>query len=468
MKSKYHKNDIFSGFKKGILGVYSLKDRRRFDLCNNLEKLQWLSQVDIIKSQNKRLAKLLMHAYLKVPYYRNIFTKNNIISRSGEILLDKFKQIPLLNRETLLGKFDSLKSTDISSRKWYYNTSGGSTGIPVKFIQDYMYAAWRDAVKMIFNRWANFSLGDKSIKLWGSERDLFVGRETLRVSARMWLQNITMLNAFLMTPSKMRNYVEIINRSKPSLIYAYVESLYELSHFIRGENLRIHSPQSIITSAGTLFPEMRRTIEDVFKSTVFNRYGTREMGDIACECEMHKGLHISPLTHYVEILNKDGSNTLPGELGEIVITCLTNYSMPLIRYRIGDMGIWQDEKCSCGRNWPLLANVSGRVTDTFIRRDGSIVSPEYLIHLIGVVLNKGWIKRFQVVQEDYSIILIKIALKVQGKDPLKLYEKEINEVTQKIKLVMGEECDVQYEFPDEILATSSGKYRYVYSKIERA
>ena len=107
-----------------------------------------------------------------------------------------------------------------------------------------------------------------------------------------------------------------------------------------------------MVTAGTLFEPIRQTIESVFQAPVFNRYGSREVGDIACECEAHSGLHVALPTQFVEILRPDGTAAGPGEIGEIVVTSLTNFAMPLIRYRIGIVGH--------GRKSLVAAGVGGR------------------------------------------------------------------------------------------------------------
>jgi phenylacetate-CoA ligase len=191
------------------------------------------------------------------------------------------------------------------------------------------------------------------------------------------------------------------------------------------------------------------------------------MGDIACECGIHNGLHVCMPTHHVEILRTDGSVCGPGELGEIIVTSLINYAMPLIRYRIGDMGMWAKVPCSCGRNWPLLKRISGRVTDVFTKKDGGIVSPEYLIHLIGVELNSGWVRKYQVVQEAHENLRVLIQPMKSVSDPNCYYKKETENISNKIRLAMGHDCRIDYEFVKSIAPTASGKYRYTISKVAR-
>lgn len=432
-----------------------------------IEDWQWLNHIQNSVLQKDRLKNLLMHAYHHVPFYRETLKNSGVVKNQNTIDLAHFHRIPLLDKAKIRYHFDYLESDDLSNRKWHKNSSGGSTGQPITFIQDSYFSDWSSAVSILYDAWTGYSFSDRKILLWGSIRDLSALKESLKNRLIKWLRNDVWLNAFLMTPDEMHAYVKRINQFKPIQILSYAESIYELSRFIEREGLRVYSPRAIMTSAGTLFPHMRDTIGRIFKAPVFNRYGSREVGAIASECEHHHGLHVCIPTHYVEIIRSDGNPTNPGEVGEIVVTSLVNYAMPLIRYRIGDMGMWSDHLCSCGRTWPLLKEVSGRVTDVFYRRDTAIVSPEYLIHLIGIELNNGWIQKFQVVQEDYDHLCVSIVTIDSVNDPKTYYSDEIKKITEGIHLVMGENCKVEYKFVSDIEHTVSGKYRYTISKIAR-
>jgi phenylacetate-CoA ligase len=207
---------------------------------------------------------------------------------------------------------------------------------------------------------------------------------------------------------------------------------------------------------------MREAIGAAFGAPVFDRYGSREVGDLACEFEPLGGLCVSPVTHVVELLRADGGPAAPGEVGEVVVTSLANHAMPLIRYRIGDMAEWDDRPAPPGAPaWPRLRRVVGRTTDVFRRADGGIVVPEYLIHLVGVVLNRGAIERFQVVQEDYEHVRVRVVASATGG----LDHDDEVELADKIRHVMGEACRVDVERVERLDPSPSGKFRTTISKV---
>jgi len=429
---------------------------------NHLKELQWYDPDQVLLLQKEQLKKLLIHTYKNVPYYRKHLNNVGIMKENGDANLENFMHLPLLDKSTIRAHFRELISNDLPSRKWFYNTSGGSTGEPVRLIQDKDKFEWGQAVKMLFDTWTSYSLGDKKILLWGSERDLLIGQETIKTRIGRWNRNEMWLNAFRMTPEQMRFYAHQINEYQPVQILAYVESIYELARLIEREAIDVYSPKAIMTSAGTLYPYMREIIERIFKTSVFNRYGSREVSDIACECRQHHGLHVSMPTHLVEILKPDGTPTEPGEIGEIVVTLLTNYAMPLIRYRIGDMGAWDKVNCTCGCKWPLLKEVTGKVTDNFVKRNGSLINGGYFEHLLYF---QDWIYKYQVVQEDYNLINVFIVLNEFSRNNQILNCQQINEIINGIRFVMGQDCNIEFKFVDDILPSPSGKYRFTFSKI---
>lgn len=427
-----------------------------------LKSGQWMASNEYQLCQQNKLKELLKHASIHVPYYGKLFSEYKIVNKAGDVVLERFNKIPLLNKALIHKQFESLKSNDLDKREWELRGSGGSTGEPVKFIQDKNYSDWRLALKFFYDEWCGYKLSERKIQLWGSEIDLKKKKRTLRDRTRRWLLNRVTLNSFLMTPKQMAEYVEKINTFKPVLIVSYAESLFDLACFIEKNGCKVHSPRSIMTSAGILFPHMRKKIERVFNASIFNRYGTREVGDLGCECEYHTGIHVSGLTHYIEILHPDGTPCKLGESGEIVVTLLTNYAMPLIRYQLEDVSAWSEEACICGRGMPLLKDIEGRVSGIFLRKDGARVNG---IYFTPIMIDHEWIKIFRLIQMDYNEITVLIVPYEDVSNPQDALLGSQDKIEEDIQLVMGKECRISFQFVDKIDPTVSGKNIYALSKI---
>jgi phenylacetate-CoA ligase len=431
----------------------------------DLEQLrtwQSLGEEGTRKLQEQLLQQLLEHAARHVPYYRGLFRAHGLL-RGDRVRIGALAEIPCLDRSTLRREFDRLRSDDLARRSWFVNGTGGSTGEPVRFIQDRESGLWRTAVEHLFDEWLGVAFGTRRVRLWGSEHDLLVGRETLKRRLYGWRRNEISLNSFRMTPAQMRTYARRINQWRPGHIVGYSDSLYEFSRFAERSGLTLHSPDSVMSSSGTLLPHLRETIGRVFRAPVFNRYAAREFGGIASEDSTHDGMVVPP-DKCVEILRPDGSPAGPLQEGEVVITSLTNFAMPLIRYRIGDLACLAERRCA-RTGWPVLAQVTGRVTDTFVRLDGGVASSLYFIHLVGVVLKAGWIRRFQVVQDEPARIVVHLVLEPPCTESSPEFLLHTRELAEKIRLAMGEDCAVEFRVREEIPAEPSGKFRYAISRV---
>jgi len=276
--------------------IYLILLRAKGNSLHYYKKLthwQWLTKSQIHSLQKKRLEKIILHAYHHTSYYREVLQSSKVVVKSKYVNLNNFKNIPLLDKKTIHFNFDTLKSDDLEIREWYENASGGSTGRPIRLIQDQEYATWKFALKILFDLWTGYSFGKKKLLLWGSDRDLYQNKDKFKIRFGKWLRNEVAFNTFKMMPSQMNACVDTINDSKPVQILAYVEGIYELSRFIERNRLKVFSPEAIMSTAGTLYPQFRETIKEALNAPVFNRYGSREFVDIAFECDKHQGLHIS-------------------------------------------------------------------------------------------------------------------------------------------------------------------------------
>lgn len=424
-----------------------------------IRKYEYIGFNKLKKIQSDKLEKLLLHSYLNVPYYKKHLEDNKVIDKELNVNLSNFKKLPILTKNIIRDNYETLKSLDYKKRKAYENTSGGSTGEPLLLIQDKEYSDWNIANKIYLKTFGGQEIGDKEIRLWGSDRDLLEGKESLNIRFRNWFYNRREFNFFKVSDDDLLNYIKKWNRFKPAWIETYVQSIFEFAKYIKKNQFKLYSPRGILTSAGTLFPEIKDLIEEVFECKIYNRYGSREVGDVACSCEKDEGLHVSPWNHYLEILDDNYNEVKPGDIGKIYVTSLNNYSMPLIRYGIGDIGIWSEKKsCSCGRSAPMLKSVKGRIVDLFKTDNNEFVYGGAFTHLL---FHKKWVKQFQFVQKDINLIKIKIV----RNHPEEINVEDIREVENNLKKIMGINCKVQWNYIDEIPPSKSGKYLYTKSEL---
>ena len=422
-----------------------------------------LAPDEVARLQRSRLADLLLHAHAHVPYYRRALEDSGVVVADAggarEVRLERFPELPPLGKADLRERFDDLTSDDAASRGAYATSTGGSTGEPVRFLHDREMHAWKLANKALFDSWTGYRPGDGFALLWGAVGDLAHASPRARLGA--WLRNELALEAYELSPAKMDSYVARLNAFRPRLLLAYAQSAFELARHAESRGLEVLPIPAVMTSATNLEPEMRSTIERVFGAEVYDRYGSREVADVACENGDGLGLVIDPLTHVVEAVDAAGRPVPDGEHGELLVTTLTNRSMPLIRYRIGDAGVLGPP--AGGVPWPRLTAVSGRVTDVFHTVDGRQVYGGYFTRQF---YGRDWVAQFQVVQEDYDRLRVRVVPR-PGTDP-ELIAAEQRALATAFRSALGEGCAVEFEVVDDIPVGPTGKRRYTLSHVEPA
>jgi len=409
------------------------------------------------EAMTDRLRRMLLHAHTHTAYYRELLSDVGVV-RDGQVHLDKFSELPMLTKDTIRTRPDELLSDERHRRRLYTNTSGGSTGEPVAFVQDDLYHDWNWATALYYNHMVGKEPGQPEAKLWGSQRDILEGGIGLRARVENACYNRLPLNSFMMSAATMDDYVERLRRFRPHSLWSYVDSACELARHVERNGLDLPPIPVTILTSGTVTEPLRELVERALQTRVYNQYGSREVGPIACECSERTGLHVFDWATHVEIVDASGRPVAPGEMGEVCVTLLTNFSMPLIRFRIGDTAVATRTPCPCGRPMPLLQSVAGRVTDHFVRRDGTLVHGQYFAFIF---YHRPWVRRFQFVQEDYDHVVCVVQVVEQPG------QAERAEVEQIIRTAMGEECRVDWRFVDELPPSASGKYLYTLSKVAR-
>lgn len=422
------------------------------------ERTQFSSADDLRMLQEQRLRELLAHAYSNCPFYRERFDDAGI-SPQRVRSLDDVPLLPILEKADIQQQGQLIIAQNWPKDDLVANCTGGSTGTPLKLGVNRDRLRSRSAATLRHNSWAGWNVGDRVAILWGAPRDRpSSGWKSL--VRRTLLRQPLWLDTGHITEDRLFEFHLRMLHYRPKIIQAYARSAYLAACYLESSGLRPHRPQAIITSAEMLEPRERAVIERVFGCEVFDRYGCREVSVIASECPAHSGLHVMAEGLYVEIV-RDGRPVRPGEMGDVLVTDLFNYGMPLIRYRIGDVASWAAGNCSCGRHLPRLERVHGRATDFLVGSDGRLVSGSFLsLYVVGSRPSLGQV---QIVQERAGEVLFRIR---PGHDFVE--SADLAYLENAAREHLGESINVRHELVERMSAEASGKFLFSRSAVAPA
>lgn len=428
---------------------------RRFYILQ--KKAEILPHEKIKELQLLRLRRLVQHAFVRVPYYRELFINNGI--RPEDIrTLDDLKHIPILEKQALREHlyFDLFSSTHKKSEMLKISTSG-STGEPLVTYADRFQLEMRLASTLSAMEWAGWQFGDKQARLWhqtiGMSRDQII-KEYLDAL----LMRRLFIPAYEIGQDNVDELMQKLAKHNPVLLDGYAESFNLLAQYAAAKHKNNFMAKSIISSAQVMPDSVRHDIEKQFDTKIFDKYGSREFSGIAYECQSHNGHHIMGHSYIVELLhnNKDAS---PGELGEVIITDLNNFSVPLIRYRIGDLATAVDNNiaCECGRGLPRLGSIEGRSQAIIIGANGMWLPSTFFAHFFKEYNQE--IRQYQLIQEASGIIILNIVRNY-------VYPESIaHEIIRKLKEFLGQDMQININYTDSIPLGPTGKRISVISKL---
>ncbi|MGF2685364.1 phenylacetate--CoA ligase family protein [Marinobacter sp. DUT-3] len=413
-------------------------------IVKELEESQYGDLTTIERIQISRLNKLISFAKENVPFY-------DYLPSTPIKSIDDLAKIPMVEKGDVRNRKDEFL---VPGRKGQRSkTSGGSTGAPVTLLKDSEGMAHELAATWRGYGWAGIGVGHRQLRFWGVPRNL---HEKLRSKVIDFVCNRHRVTAFGYNDREFYRILKSINKFKPDYVYGYTSIIKEFSDFLIVNNLSVKSDiRSIITTSEVLSPSDRRVIEKAFDSRVFDEYGCGEVGTIAHECE-GGSLHINSENVIVEVLDDRGNACSPGFPGEIVVTDLTNFSMPLIRYRIKDWGTISSKECSCGRGLRVLEKIHGRQYDYLVSSSGKKFHGEFFLYIVEDARKIGLnIEGVQFVQRvDGSIMVYLVADE-------SIWDESVNFIRSRIVNGFDRAARVDFQFVKSIDREPSGKIRVV-------
>lgn len=400
------------------------------------EEIETLSREKLEELQLKELKEILLLAYEKSSYYKEVFKDSGILPEDLKTLSD-IQKFPFTNKRIererqsaapIIGDMACVPEKDIV----YISASSGTTGVPtVSPFTKQDFDEFQDVQSRLF--WAAGMRPDDRY-IHALNFTLFVGGPDV-----IGAQNLGALSIWAGTvPSEkllyiMKEFQPTITWTTPSYAWHLGESAKKAG-IDPAKDLAI---RKIIVAGepGGSIEATREAVEKLWNAELYDFYGISDIfGACAGMCEAKDGLHIAEDHLLVEILDtvtlkpvKDGAK------GELVLTTLRKKARPLIRFRTGDIAYINKERCSCGRTHARI-NITGRVDDMFIISGVNIFPSdiEYVVRNTEGVNGEYRIKLFE------ENRLAKFVVEVEKIESSKVSSSEIAEnISNSIKTRLG-------------------------------
>jgi phenylacetate-CoA ligase len=360
-----------------------------------LQRTQWLDADVLARLQAEDLRDLLVYAGSNVPYYKELFGQARFDPRAVTSR-DNLAELPLLTRDIVRERYDALVDPAHRGRNIGKQTTG-TTGVPLRFEYSNLSETWRQAMRLRAYEWAGYRQGFPALHYWGTGTHVPRGLRAVKTTVDRTLRREVYVDCARQDDASMFAVARLIESMRPCTIIAYAHALATFARWVLDRQERAWDDVPVIAGAEAMMPADRAALERVFGPRVYETYGARETMLMAAECDLHEGMHVAEENLVIEIVRADGSPAPAGETGEVVVTDLHNFGMPLIRYANGDLATWSPPgRCRCGRTLRRLARVEGRRSDTMRAGNGAPVPGMVFNSLLNA--HEAEIREFQAFQ----------------------------------------------------------------------
>ena len=331
--------------------------------------------------QLQKLKDLLQYVSRNSPFYKELFAENNIGINRINSLAD-LTLIPVTNKEDLQKRNDDFLCV-AADKVIEYTSTSGTLGSPVTIaLTD------NDLHRLAHNEYHSFLCAD------GSEKDIYQLMLTLDrqfMAGMAYYMGLRKIGAGIIRlgPGVPSLQWETINRLKPTAIVAVPSFILKLIQFAKESGIDIN--KTSVKKAICIGENIRNTdfslnilgkkITEAWDIKLYSTYASTEMQTAFTECGQGKGGHYQPELVILELLDENNKPVSPYTPGEVTITTLGVEGMPLLRYKTGDICMYFDEPCACGRHTLRLSPVIGRKKQ-MIKFKGTTLYPPALFDLL--------------------------------------------------------------------------------------
>lgn len=400
--------------------------------------------------RNRKLKFILKYAYNNTEYYKKIFSENKItINRK----INNWNNIPFLTKEIIRNEKNNILVFSKSKKNIYFRTTGGSTGEPFGF---FSLGSVDPQHQVFLYKIMGYCKGDRILAMDGT----IVPKNLLNQNIFWVFKNKTdipygsmALSSQYLNEENICYYVDFIKTFKPSIIRGYPSFINTVSLYILKNKIELNFKIKGIEITSESFDEYQiENIKKAFNSKVYNQYGHSEDSIFGYSVDDSMLTYCSPFTGYTEVIGKNSKQVKKGEIGEVVVTGFSNYAMPFIRYRTGDLALYEGDENGIVK----LKRIYGRTQDyVYTEKKDKILLTAIIFGMHYKALNN--IVKWQIIQDIPGEITFKI---IRGVDYNAENEEELQRNFYEIAKIK-----TSFEYVDFLPLTSRGKSKLLVQNI---
>ena len=324
-----------------------------------LHRMEQASTDEINRYQERRLQAMVRWAALRSPFYREWFAASGVSPGSIRTVAD-LSRLPLLERGELVHEPERFLT--YPRRLTWPAHSSGTSGRVVTVYRTPGSSAFE--LSVLQRQWSWFGVPHRPRSLLLRSLDPDPDR-TGRLSRLVPGARQLVVSSYRLDRGRLPRLLEEVRAFDPQVVEGWPSSITLLAALLQAHGQRL-PVTAVVTSSEVTTAEQVGLMHAAYGAPVVDHYGQTERVSMAGSCEAG-GYHVFPDYGIVELLPVPGRS----ECWEIVGTPLHNWGFPLFRYRTGDeVGRAPDGPCGCGRAFPLLGRIDGRVEDVFTAADG--------------------------------------------------------------------------------------------------
>ncbi|PIE50850.1 MAG: phenylacetate--CoA ligase [Flavobacteriales bacterium] len=346
-----------------------------------IPEIEQKTTAEIKAFQEEKLRELLVYLNEKSNYYQRFFRENNIDISEIKTLED-LPKIPVTSKDDLQVSNNDFFCVD-KDKIVDYSTTSGTLGKPVT-----VALSDKDLDRLAYNEAISFACAgvtkNDTVQLMTTIDRRFMaglayfmgvrklGASIIRVGAGVpelqWDSILKFEPTYLVAvPSFLLKLIEYAENNGIDCNKSSVKGVICIGEALRNEDFSLNVLGEKITSKWNI--------------KLFSTYASTEMGTAFTECEARQGGHHHPELIITEVLDENNNPVKTGEYGELTITTLGVETMPLLRFKTGDIVRFHSEKCSCGRNTDRISPVVGRKKQ-MIKYKGTTLYPPAMYNLL--------------------------------------------------------------------------------------